>query len=123
MNEKASISIKSYRPLLEGIEEVLKEARRQAARSANAILTATYWEIGRRIIKYEQRGKTRAKYGTALLESLSADLTKNFGKGFSVDNLENMRLFYLAYPQSKISETLSRKMKENHERRATGKGN
>jgi predicted nuclease of restriction endonuclease-like (RecB) superfamily len=110
MKDKKSISTKSYQPLLAGIAKVLKEARRQAARSANAILTATYWEIGRRIIEFEQRGKTRAKYGIALLERLSKDLTKKFGKGFSVDNLENMRLFYLVYPQDRISETLSRKL-------------
>jgi predicted nuclease of restriction endonuclease-like (RecB) superfamily len=110
MNDNEIVSTKFYRPLLAGIAKVLNEARRQAARSANAILTVTYWEIGRRIVEFEQRGKTRAKYGIALLEHLSEYLTKKFGKGFSVDNLENMRLFYLAYPQDRISETLSRKL-------------
>jgi predicted nuclease of restriction endonuclease-like (RecB) superfamily len=110
MNDNEIVSTKFYRPLLAGIAKVLNEARRQAARSANAILTVTYWEIGRRIVEFEQRGKKRAKYGIALLERLSEDLTKKFGKGFSVDNLENMRLFYLAYPHDRISETLSRKL-------------
>jgi predicted nuclease of restriction endonuclease-like (RecB) superfamily len=110
MNDKEIVSTKIYRPLLAGIAKVLNEARRQTARSVNAILTVTYWEIGRRIVEFEQRGKKRAKYGIALLERLSEDLTKKFGKGFSVDNLENMRLFYLAYPRDRISETLSRKL-------------
>ena len=86
MNDNEIVSTKFYRPLLAGIAKVLNEARRQAARSANAILTVTYWEIGRRIVEFEQRGKTRAKYGIALLEHLSEYLTKKFGKGFSVDN-------------------------------------
>jgi len=97
-----------YDLLLGDIAGLMEEARRQAARSVNAVLTATYWLIGRRIVEFEQYGKARAEYGTELLKRLSADLTERFGKGFSVDNLENMRLFYLAYPPEKISETLSR---------------
>jgi predicted nuclease of restriction endonuclease-like (RecB) superfamily len=72
-------------------------------------MTASYWLIGRRIVEFEQAGSTRADYGAKLLERLSADLTDRYGRGFSVDNLENMRLFYLACPPEKISETLSRK--------------
>ena len=76
----------------------------------NAILTATYWEIGRRIVEYEQTGFERAEYGHQLLQNLSSDLTKIFGRGFSVDNLESMRLFYLTYLLEGISETKSRKL-------------
>jgi DUF1016 N-terminal domain len=61
-------------------------------------MTTTYWEIGRRIVEREQAGVARAGYGEALLLRLSADLTKRFGRGFSVDRLETARLFYLAYP-------------------------
>jgi len=60
---------------------LLAEARRQSARSVNAILTATYWEIGRRIVEFVQRGETRAEYGDEVLERLSSDLTKRFGRG------------------------------------------
>lgn len=73
-------------------------------------MTATYWSVGRRIIESEQGGEGRARYGKALLQRLSADLTTRFGRGFSVDNLETMRLFYLTYPpDDNISETVSRK--------------
>ncbi|MBI4354328.1 MAG: hypothetical protein HY595_03745, partial [Candidatus Omnitrophica bacterium] len=72
----------------------------------NAIITATYWEIGRRIVEYEQSGKKRAEYGEALLKRLSSDLTSKFGRGFSERNLEQMRLFYLGWP---ISQTVSAK--------------
>ena len=99
----------SYVPLLEEITQLLEASRQQAARSVNAILTATYWEIGRRIVEFEQGGESRAEYGASLMERLSEDLSRRFGRGFSVDNLESMRLLYLAYPPSRISETVSRK--------------
>ena len=98
-----------YTPLLEDISRLLDEARRQAAQTVNAILTATYWEIGRRIVEFEQKGKKRAEYGTALLQRLSKDLTERFGRGFGVDNLQRMRAFYQAYEPEKIYATLSRK--------------
>jgi hypothetical protein len=72
-------------------------------------MTATCWEIGRRIVEFNQGGKDRAAYGQALLGRLSADLTKQFGRGFGVDNLELMRLFYQTWPPTAISESLIRK--------------
>jgi predicted nuclease of restriction endonuclease-like (RecB) superfamily len=94
------------------IASLLEEARRQSARHVNAILTATYWEIGRRIVEYLQSGEARADYGEEVLEQLSRDLKRKFGRGFSVDNLQFMRAFQLAYPPAKIYETLSRKSLE-----------
>lgn len=90
------------------IVALLESARRAAARSVNALMTASYWEIGRRIVEFEQGGQERAARGQQLLQHLSKDLCQHFGRGFSVDNLEQMRLFYLAYPPQRISETLSR---------------
>jgi hypothetical protein len=104
------VPAKSYTPLLKDIVQLLEDARRYAARTVNAILTATYWEIGRRIVEFEQGGESRAQYGSSIMERLSKDLNLHFGRGFSVDNLENMRLFYLAYPPARISETVSRKL-------------
>lgn len=98
-----------YTSIHSGIVELLDTARRAAARSVNALMTASYWEIGRRIVEAEQKGRRRAGYGEQLMERLSADLTIRFGRGFSPDNLENMRRFFIAYPLSAISETLSRK--------------
>jgi hypothetical protein len=92
-----------------GIVELLDAARHAAARSVNALMTASYWEIGRRIVEAEQRGRRRAGYGDQLIARLSSDLTTRFGRGFSADNLENMRRFFLAYPRPVISETPSRK--------------
>jgi predicted nuclease of restriction endonuclease-like (RecB) superfamily len=97
-----------YDALVGEIATILETARRAAARSVNAVMTATYWEIGRRIIQAEQGGARRAGYGEALLERLSTDLARRFGRGFSVDNLETMRRFWLAYPEALSSETPSR---------------
>ncbi|MBU6490040.1 MAG: DUF1016 domain-containing protein, partial [Burkholderiales bacterium] len=67
---------------------LLETARRTAARSVNALMTATYWKIGRRIVEFEQGGAGRASYGQALLKRLSSDLSAQFGRGFGTDNLE-----------------------------------
>ncbi len=73
-------------------------------------MTASYWEIGRRIVEFEQGGRDRAEYGKSLLKRLSADLSARFGRGFGVDSLESMRLFYKTYPPERISESLIRKL-------------
>ena len=86
-----------YGGLVGGIAELLEAARRNAARTVNALMTATYWEIGRRIVEFEQQGKDRAGYGEQLLDQLSADLTSRFGRGFGRRNLFQIRAFYLAY--------------------------
>jgi predicted nuclease of restriction endonuclease-like (RecB) superfamily len=96
-----------YRNWSGGIASLLEEARRQSARHVNAILTATYWEIGRRIVEFEQQGAQRAGYGEVLLKRLSADLTKRFGRGFGWRNLFQMRGFYLSHQD--ILSTLSAK--------------
>jgi len=88
---------RGYGELLSDISGVLEQARRQAVRSVNSILTATYWDIGRRIVDYEQGGKARAQYGDALLVKLARDLTDQHGRGFSKSNLFQMRAFYLGW--------------------------
>ena len=98
-----------YAGLVADLSGLLDAARRTSARAVNSVMTATYWEFGRRIVEFEQGGEKRAVYGAALLQKLSTDLTARVGRGFSADNLESMRLFYQAFPPEQISETLSRK--------------
>lgn len=86
-----------YSRLVSGISGLLDQARRATVRTLNSFLTATYWEIGRRIVEYEQGGKERAKYGEELLQRLGCDLTARFGRGFSDRNLLKMRAFYLGW--------------------------
>lgn len=91
--------------LFSQVVELLQNARQQILRTVNSTMVCTYFEIGRMIVKEEQNGKDRAEYGKQLLKGLSEQLTNEFGKGFSVANLENIRKFYLVYS---ISETVSR---------------
>jgi len=97
----------NYNNIRAGIVELLKAARSAAARNVNSIMTAAYWDIGRRIVKFEQGGQRRAEYGEQLIEQLSADLTRQFGRGFGRANLWQMRAFYRAWPEAKILQTLS----------------
>jgi hypothetical protein len=76
-----------YDGLLGNIGELLEQSRRTAARAVNSVLAATYWEIGRRIVEFEQGGEARAEYGAELLKRLGADLTDQLGRGFSERNL------------------------------------
>ena len=99
-------SIAGYNAVLSDFVELLEASRRASARVINSIMTATYWEIGRRIVEIEQRGKERSDYyGEEIIKRLSKDLTKQFGRGFGRSNLFQMRLFYLAYQN--IVQTLS----------------
>ena len=105
---KKDSAIQNYASVLSEIADLLESARRASARTVNTIMTATYWEIGRRIVEFEQGGGKRAQYGKALLKRLSEDLAGRFGRGFSERNLEQMRLFYEGWP---ISQTVSAKSK------------
>jgi len=91
--------------LFSQIVDLLQSARNKVVRTVNQTMVLTYFEIGKMLVEEEQGGKERAEYGKQILKELSNVLTKEFGKGFSVDNLENMRRFYLVYEKS---ETLSR---------------
>lgn len=98
---------KDYNHLLKNVVELLEEARRTSARSVNSIMTATYWEVGRRIVELEQNGEKKAEYGKAIIKNLSIDLTVKFGRGFGWRNIYQMRQFYTAHPFEKILQTPS----------------
>ena len=83
--------------MMNEIRELLKTARQRVAVQVNTELLSTYWNIGRIIVEHEQQSKDRAEYGKQLLKELSKALINEFGKGFSVSNLYNMRLFYAQY--------------------------
>jgi hypothetical protein len=98
-------------PLYEDIRALLLSARQTIARGVDLLQVHTNYEIGRRIVEQEQKGKNRAEYGSDLLNYLSARLSSEFGSGFSRSNLEYMRRFYLAYPKRafQIPQTVSGK--------------
>lgn len=90
------------------IAGLLAQARKKVVNTINQTIVYTYYEIGRMIVEDEQQGAQRAEYGKKVLKELSAKLTENFGKGFSVDNLERMKKFYQLY-SFQISATVLRK--------------
>ena len=98
-----------YEAVFGDVSKIIDAARESAARSVNAVMTAAYWLIGRRIVEFEQSGEDRAEYGAALVDKLAEDLTDQFGRGFSPQNIYNMRQFYLSYPPDKILQTPSGK--------------
>lgn len=104
--KKSKTDIQSYKSFVSELRKLLENARHQAARAVNAILTATYWEIGRRIVKYEQGGKARAEYGEELLKRISDDLTSQIGRGFGISHIKMMRQFYLVYSNLKNRQSL-----------------
>ena len=99
VSKTAVAPLAGYDAILSGLVDLLESARRISARAVNAVMTATYWEVGRRIVEFEQGGKKRAEYGEMLLERLSADLTVKFGRGFSRQNLHKYRQFFSSYRQ------------------------
>lgn len=81
--------------LITEVRGLIQSARHAAASTVNTLQVLTNFEIGRRIVNHEQQGEKRAKYGAELLKALSSRLTEEFGKGFSVSNLQLMRKFFL----------------------------
>ena len=88
----------------ERITGLLKQARNSVIRTINHTMIQTYYEVGKLIVEEEQNGKDRAEYGKQLIEELSVRLNQEFGKGFSVTNLKQMRSFYQIYSKG---QTLS----------------
>ncbi|MDE6770714.1 MAG: PDDEXK nuclease domain-containing protein [Muribaculaceae bacterium] len=101
----------NYNHLLDSIDKVWTNAHVQAVEAVNSELLMANWETGKYIVEFEQKGQSRAEYGTNLLINLSRDLTTRRGKGFSRSNLTYMRRLFLAFPKC---ETLSHKLTWSH---------
>lgn len=96
------------------IKDILNVSRSKVAVQVNQELLVAYWKIGETIIKYEQNEQIRAVYGAQTLKELSKSLTKELGKGFSRSNLQNMRSFYLNYPEFLKCQSLTGKLTWTH---------
>jgi predicted nuclease of restriction endonuclease-like (RecB) superfamily len=98
MSERKSMPlVKGYDALVGSVSQVLDAGRSQAAWTVNSIISAAYWEVGRRIVEFEQAGRAQADYGERIIDLLSIDLRKRYGRGFGRSNLFQIRAFYLAY--------------------------
>lgn len=90
--------------LADKIVEVIEEGKRALAINISETIKATYWQVGCHIVEFEQNGNARAKYGTSLLSNLSKILRARVGKGYSHPNLNNMRKFYIMFPNFQTSD-------------------
>jgi predicted nuclease of restriction endonuclease-like (RecB) superfamily len=97
---------------LQQISDLLHTAQNRVKTAVNISMVYTYYEIGRMIFEEEQKGKERADYGKYVIKELSLFLSKEFGKGFSITNLKQMRQFYVIYSNDKIGQTLSDQFKK-----------
>lgn len=103
----------TYRNLLSDVSIIITKGRETVLRQIDTTQVIVYWLVGRRIVEFYQHGQDRAEYGERILIKLSQDLNARFGKGYSVDNLQNMRRLYAEFPKvAKIYETVSRKSKQ-----------
>ncbi len=100
-----------YDLLLNSIGQALQHGRDQVAYAVSHTILETYWEIGRNIVEYEQKGVEKAEYGSELLKRLSRDLTIKYGNGFGMSNVNKMRKLYICYP---IMQTLSAQLTWSH---------
>ena len=100
-------SLEKTSNLIQEVKILLQQAREQTVRQVNQTMVITYFEIGRRIVEEEQGGKERASYGKSILKELSVALTKEFGNGFSVTNLKQMRTFFLVYQKRQTVSDVS----------------
>lgn len=91
-----------YKLLLLDVKNIISSAQQVAYNATSKAMVLTYWQIGKRIVEQEQNGNDRAVYGTTLIDNLSKELIKVFGKNYSKRNLQYMRQFYLAFPDIKI---------------------
>lgn len=97
--------------LLKDIKSIINDSKKLVVRNVNTIMLQTYWSIGKRLVEEEQNGNKKAEYGKALLKTLSKELTKEYGNGFSQTNLSMMRRFYIEY---RIFQTVSEKLSWSH---------
>ena len=94
------LNLTPYEDIYSEIKETLLLSRNQAYSAVNFAMVQAYWQIGRIIVEYEQNGNARADYGKSVLQELSSRLTKDFGKGFSVRTLQQMKKFYVMFPNT-----------------------
>ena len=111
MDDNKTVLSNEMSLVVQEVRSILDNAREKVAKQVNNELLLTYWNIGRIICEYEQTIPDRADYGKQTLKALSIELTKEFGKGFSRSNLQNMRQFYLTYEKC---QTVSGKLSWSH---------
>ncbi len=106
MKDNKKIVNSGLSTIIKEIKSIINKARYNAFNAVNTEMLKAYYEIGRRIVEEEQKGEKRAGYGEQLIEHLSSELIKEFGRGFGTTALKNMRIFYTIY-KDKIGQSVT----------------
>lgn len=96
------------------IYDILDEAKNKSYAAVNNIMTYAYWSVGKRIIEQEQKGESKAKYGSYLVKRLSQELSGEYGTGFSAANIRNCRQLYLTFPLESYGYSMMGKIHWSH---------
>ncbi|AHG74295.1 PDDEXK nuclease domain-containing protein [Mannheimia bovis] len=99
---------------IQEIKQILSQARQKAYQAVNSAMVEAYWKIGEQIVQEEQNGQSRAEYGKEIIKNLSAELTAEFGKGFTERNLRNFRQFYIEFTDLNIWKSVISKLTWTH---------
>ena len=91
-----------YQSVIDDVKDIISSGMESAYNATNRAMVLTYWNVGRRIVEQEQNGNQRAEYGTAMMDVLAAELTKEYGKSYSKRNLQYFRKFYQCFPDIEI---------------------
>lgn len=102
----------NFFPLFENVKSIIADTQRAVVRNINQAMILAYFQIGKMIVEDEQQGNKRAEYAKETISRLSQELNNEFGKGYSISNLEYMRVFYLTY-QSRIPQTAYGKLNQS----------
>ena len=96
------------------VHKILDDAKNKTYAAAHNIMTYAYWNVGKRIIEQEQKGDSKARYGSYLVKRLSQELSEEYGIGFSVANIRNCRQLYLTFPKESYGYSLIGKIHWSH---------
>ncbi len=108
------IDSEEERQFYSDIHEILKNAKSTAYAAVNDIMTYAYWDIGKRIVEQEQKGISKAKYGSYLIKRLAQELSGEYGSGFSVATIRNCRQLYLTFSKESYGYSMIGKVHWSH---------
>ena len=95
-----------YQSVIDDVKSIISSGMESAYNATSRAMVLTYWNVGRRIVEQEQNGNQRAEYGTAMMDALAAELTKEYGKSYSKRNLQYFRKFYQCFPDIRSQSDL-----------------
>ena len=103
-----------YQSVIDDVKDIISSGMESAYSATSQVMVLTYWNVGKRIVEQEQQGNQRAEYGTAMMDVLAAELTREYGKSYSKRNLQYFRKFYQSFPDPEIVNTCVHNLNWSH---------